>query len=163
MASKVRTYKRVAALGVASVLAFTMAQSAFAGECPADQKKSGVRSSSEEKATGVTDDIISTIDLSAKGDAFKGYMMRMRRLVIAPGGIVPWHMHDQRAANILILSGSIEEYNSNCAVPIVHNAGDVVGEFGADVAHWWMNKGSEPVVIISADLLPPQMASDEKM
>ena len=57
-------------------------------------------------------------------------MLRMRKLVVQPGGIVPWHEHAARPANILVVEGSITEYRSNCKVPIEHKAGDVVAEFG---------------------------------
>ena len=136
---------------------------AFAGECPADQVAAGTRTSGESMPKDVTDEIISAIDLSSKGEAFEGYMLRMRRLEIAPGGIVPWHSHEVRAANILILEGTIIEYRSSCKVGIEHKAGDVVGEFGADLAHWWKNEGDTPVVIISGDLLPPAMEKPETM
>lgn len=149
-----RSYALVAAGLVAGAL---LSATAFAGECPADQVATGARTSGETMPVGVTDDVIGSIDMSAKGGDFEGYLLRMRRLVIQPGGVVPWHMHDQRAANILILEGQIEEYRSTCLVPIVHKAGDVTSEFGAELAHWWKNVSDAPVVIISADLLPPQM------
>ena len=38
---------------------------------------------------------------------------------------MPWHSHDNRPAMIYIVYGEIVEYASNCAVPIVHKAGDV--------------------------------------
>jgi quercetin dioxygenase-like cupin family protein len=155
---------KTSALVAAGLLAgVVFAGAAFAGECPADQVMSGARTSGETMAKGVTDTVIASIDLSSKGGDFTGYMLRMRRLVIEPGGVVPWHMHNERAANILILEGQIEEYRSNCKVPIVHKAGDVTAEFGADLAHWWMNKSKAPVVIISADLLPPQMEPADSM
>lgn len=134
-----------------------------AGECPPDQVMQGARTTGETKATGVTDKVISSVDLSSKGAAFEGFLLRMRRLEIQPGGVVPWHMHDVRAANILILEGEIVEYNSTCKVGITHVPGDVVAEFGADVAHWWRNEGEAPVVIISGDLLPPAMPAGDPM
>ncbi len=155
---------RTSALVAAGLLAgVAFVGTAFAGECPADQVASGARTSGETMPKGVTDTVIGTIDLSSKGGDFTGYTLRMRRLVIEPGGVVPWHMHNERAANILILEGQIEEYRSTCKVPIVHKAGDVTSEFGADLAHWWMNKSDAPVVIISADLLPPQAKPSDAM
>ena len=46
--------------------------------------------------------------------------MQFRKLVIEPGGVVPWHSHGDRPAIIYVVSGEIIEYASNCAVPIVH-------------------------------------------
>jgi quercetin dioxygenase-like cupin family protein len=72
--------------------------------------------------------------------------MRLRKLVVQPGGIVPWHSHEKRPANIYIISGSITEYRSTCAVPIEHGAGDVPSEFGP-LAHWWKNNAKKPTVL----------------
>ena len=144
-----------AALGLAGSIA-AFAAPAFAGECPADQVAKGAVTSGETMPSGVTDEVLSAIDLSAKGDAWNGNMLRLRKLVVQPGGVVPWHEHSVRPANILILEGSITEYRSNCRVPIEHKAGDVVAEFG-DLAHWWKNNGEPPAVLYSADILPPAM------
>jgi quercetin dioxygenase-like cupin family protein len=105
----------------------------------------------------VTDTVLSAIDLSGKGGDFSGQMLRLRKLVIQPGGIVPWHDHATRPANIYVVSGSVTEYRSTCEVPIVHNAGDTVAEYGAGLAHWWKNTGNEAAVLLSADLLGPAM------
>jgi quercetin dioxygenase-like cupin family protein len=72
--------------------------------------------------------------------------------VIEPGGVVPWHSHADRPAQIYIVSGTIEEYASTCAVPIVHRAGDVAPETH-NTSHWWKNTGSETVILIFADIL----------
>ena len=127
-----------------------MASSAFAGECPTDQQKPDVRKPVDVEAVGKTDTVIATLDV-AKEHGIAGRMFRMRRLTIEPGGIVPWHSHADRPAIIYVVSGTIEEYSSDCAVPIVHKAGDVSAET-KDISHWWKNTGSETVVLISADL-----------
>ena len=134
----------------------------FAADCPKDQVTTGAFLPGETKPKGVTDTVLSAIDISAKGDAFKGYMLRMRKLVVEPGGVVPFHKHDVRASNILILEGEITEYSTTCKIQLDHKAGDVTAEFGADVAHWWRNNSKKPAVIIAADLLPPMMAPEEQ-
>jgi quercetin dioxygenase-like cupin family protein len=80
------------------------------------------------------------------------HKFRLRRLVVKPGGEVAWHSHEERPAIIYILSGTIVEYASTCAVPIVHNAGDVAPETHA-AKHWWKNTTKRPVVLLSADIL----------
>jgi quercetin dioxygenase-like cupin family protein len=72
-------------------------------------------------------------------------------MTIEPGGIVAWHSHADRPAIIYIIEGEINEYASNCAVPITHKAGDVVAEI--KISHWWKNLGHKTVVLLSADLL----------
>jgi len=140
---------------VRSTAGFTAAP-AFAGDCPADQVGVDVTKPGPSMPKDVTDEVISSIDLSSKGDAFKGTMFRFRKLVVQPGGIVPWHEHSARPANILVAEGSITEYRSTCKVPIEHAAGDVTPEFGA-LAHWWQNNGKVPAILYSADILPPAM------
>jgi quercetin dioxygenase-like cupin family protein len=162
LAQKGRLGRSLALLGL--VLGTSLAASAaFAADCPPDQVAEGARTSGETVAVGVTDEIIGSIDMSPKGPAFKGYLLRMRKLVVAPGGVVPWHQHDERAANILILEGTIVEYRSNCKVGIEHGPGDVASEYGKGLAHWWKNESDKPVVIISADLLPPTMDPSDSM
>jgi quercetin dioxygenase-like cupin family protein len=125
---------------------------AFAGECPPDKVKANVTKPVDFKPIGVTDTVLATIDLSKEPIKASGRMQRVRRLVIQPGGIVPWHSHDDRPALIYIIEGEINEYNNNCSVPIVHKAGDVAREtYGT--AHWWKNTTSKPVVLLSFDIL----------
>jgi quercetin dioxygenase-like cupin family protein len=128
-----------------------MASSAFAGECPADQKKADARAAVDLKPVGVTDTVIAMIDVE-KEQGIKDRTFRMRKLVVEPGGIVPWHSHAERPAIIYIVEGQIEEYASNCAAPILHKAGDVVAET-KDISHWWKNVGDKTAVLLSADLL----------
>jgi quercetin dioxygenase-like cupin family protein len=136
----------------AAAAGFGVTASAFAGECPADKVKENAVTGGETMPVGVTDTVIGSIDLAPKGGSFEGNLLRLRKLVIAPGGVVPWHEHSQRPANIYVLSGTIEEYRANCEVPIVHKAGDVAVEFGKGFAHWWKNTSNEPVELLSADV-----------
>jgi quercetin dioxygenase-like cupin family protein len=145
----------IASFGTAAMIAF--AGVAAAGECPAGKVKEGARMSGQTEPVGVTDTVIASIDLSPKGGGFEGQLLRMRKLTIAPGGVVPWHEHSERPANIYIISGAIEEYRANCEVPIVHKAGEVAVEFGTGFAHWWKNTSSKPVVLLSADIFKAEM------
>ena len=161
---KLPQLKRIALGGLVSATAMTVfAGFANAGECPAGQMKDGARTSGETMPVGVTDSVIGSIDLSPKGGDFAGQLLRMRKLTIAPGGVVPWHEHSERPANIYVLSGTIEEYRANCQAPIVHKAGEVAMEFGEGFAHWWKNTSSEPVELISADLFKPDMKDANAM
>lgn len=135
---------------------------AYAGECATDQIAENGMQPGEMMPKDVTDEVISSIDLASKGDAWKNSALRMRKLVVQPGGVVPWHSHDARPANILIVSGSITEYRSTCKVPIEHKAGDVTAEFGM-LSHWWKNNGSEPAVLYSADIVTSEEQKHESM
>jgi quercetin dioxygenase-like cupin family protein len=139
-------------LGIAALAVAAVANFAQAGECPAGKMIDNAVTTGEMKPKGVTDDILASIDLSPKGEAFKGEALRLRKLVIQPGGIVPWHDHKSRPANIYVVSGTIMEYRSSCEVPIIHKAGDTVSEFGEGFSHWWKNTSKKPVVLLSADV-----------
>ncbi len=143
---------QIAAIALGACMATT---AAFAGECPADQKKPDARGPVDFKPVGVTDTVIASIDVSKAPFDIKDRNFRMRKLTIEPMGIVPWHSHADRPAIIYIVEGEIVEYASNCAVPIVHKAGDVVAET-PEVSHWWKNLGDKTVVLLSADLLKDQ-------
>ncbi len=129
----------------------------MAGECPADKVTTGANADHQTEAKGVKDDVLAMIDLTPKGAGFEGYTLRLRKLTIEPGGVVPWHVHDQRASNITITEGAITEYSSTCSVPIEYKTGDSVAEFGPQLAHWWKNNTDKVAVIIAGDLLPPKM------
>jgi len=124
---------------------------ALAGECPAGQTKAGARDKVDVKAQGVTDVTLGSINLEKQPANIKDRELRFRKLTIEPGGIVPWHSHDDRPALIYVQQGEIVEYASNCAVPIVHKAGDLRPEvFGT--SHWWKNLGTETVILYVGDV-----------
>jgi quercetin dioxygenase-like cupin family protein len=159
-----RQQRRLVALAAMAAVAALTSVAAQAGECPADKVVADGKGQpmSSEGAKGVTDTVVRAIDLAKEPVAFAGRALRARRLDIAPGGVVPWHSHGDRPAQILIASGEITEYASTCAVPIVHKAGDIRAE-KHPTSHWWKNHGTAPVVIYSFDLFRVENKKDEKM
>ncbi|BAU94066.1 cupin domain-containing protein [Methylorubrum populi] len=129
------------------------ASTAQAGSCPADKVAASGNGQAESKALakGVTDTVIASTDLVKEPVGIKDRQFRLRRLVIEPGGIVPWHSHGDRPAIIYVVAGEVVEYASTCAVPITHKAGEATTETHA-TAHWWKNTGSTTAVLLSADL-----------
>jgi len=155
--SKTGGLLRSAALSAAilgGVSAITTAASA--GECPAGKTGIDVTKPVTTPAKDVTDKVLSSIDLAKEPAHIDGRMLRLRKLEIKPGGVVPWHSHGDRPAIIYMIKGEIVEYARTCAVPIVHKAGDVARETSA-TAHWWKNTGKETVVLLSADILHDPM------
>jgi quercetin dioxygenase-like cupin family protein len=128
------------------------ASAAFAGECPADQEKPNATAPVDYKPVGVTDTVIAMIDVEKEPAHIKDRKFRMRKLTIEPGGIVPWHSHGDRPAIIYIIEGEINEYASNCAVPILHKAGEIRPEVKG-TSHWWENKGDKTVILYVGDVL----------
>jgi len=110
------------ALACAMVGSLALASSALAGECPADKMKPNVREKVDFKPASVTDVTLGAIDLGKQPAHIEGRELRFRKLTIEPGGIIPWHSHDDRPALISVQQGEIVEYASNCEVPITHKA-----------------------------------------
>ena|SRR5688572_9628477 len=152
------------AAALAAAFSMSASFSILAGECPADKR---VADGQGQKNPGhgpkaVTDVVITSTDLGNEKVGLKEHQFRARRLVIQPGGIVPWHSHDERPAMIYVVKGEIYEYASNCIAPILHKVGDVARE-SKGTSHWWQNTGKAAVELISVDILAPQMKHDEKM
>ena len=141
------TMIKAAPIAFAAALAFVSPAHA-AGLCP----KPGVMNlaNAPTMPKGVTDTVLGSVDL-ANEIGVDGRLLRTRRLVIQPGGIVPLHSHKDRPALIYTVSGSITEYSSACAVPINHKAGDISREADG-LSHYWVNHGKVPAVVLSSDV-----------
>jgi quercetin dioxygenase-like cupin family protein len=144
--------KSIAAAGITTLALSATTLTASAGSCPADKVTADGQKPGPSAHKGVTDKVIASIDLAGEAPMLKEHKFRLRQLVVQPGGIVAWHSHEERPAIIYIISGTIVEYASTCAVPIVHDAGDVARETHL-TKHWWKNTTSKPVVLLSADIL----------
>lgn len=142
-----------AGMVVASATVLLGSVTAHAGSCPADMAVAdGLgQPKSPEAAKGVTDTVLNRIDLINEPVMLHDHALRLRRLVIKPGGIVPWHSHTDRPAIIYVIRGIITEYRSTCKVPIVHKAGESTPEVKG-TSHWWKNTGNTTVILLSADL-----------
>ena len=77
--------------------------------------------------------------------------LRFRRIDVGPGGVVPFHSHENRPAILFVFEGEIIEYSSRHKEPRLHKAGSIFAEHG-DVSHWWKNETDKPVVIYATDL-----------
>ena len=155
-------WPRFALAGAVLAVLCLGAGSALAGECPAEHR---VADGAGQKPgptmpQGVTDVVRYSTDLSKEPIALQNRQFRLRQLEMQPGGIVPWHSHNERPAMIYIVSGEVVEYASSCAVPIVHRSGDVAPEKNG-TSHWWKNTGGTPAVLISVDLFPGAAQLDE--
>jgi quercetin dioxygenase-like cupin family protein len=144
----------VASLMTASLGA--MSGVANAGTCPAGQATTNGQKPGATAHKDVTDKVIASIDLADEAPKLRDHKFRLRQLVVQPGGVVAWHSHEERPAIIYIVSGSIVEYASTCAVPITHKAGDVARETHT-TKHWWKNTSKKPTVLLSTDILHDKM------
>ena len=149
-------YRALALAGLLSGSIGLMTGAANAGTCPADKVTTDGQKPGATAHKNVTDKVIASIDLAEEAPKLKDHKFRLRQLVVQPGGVVAWHSHEGRPAIIYIVSGTIVEYASTCAVPIVHDAGDVARETHT-TQHWWKNTTKKPVVLLSADILHDKM------
>lgn len=145
-----KTMLATAAIAVAAAASF--AGPATASQCPTAGTNALANAPTMPK--GVTDDVLSSIDLNGE-IGVAGRQLRTRRLVVQPGGIVPLHSHKDRPALIYTVSGSITEYSSACAAPIEHKAGDISREADG-LSHYWVNNGKVPAVLLSSDVFHGQ-------
>ena len=82
-----------------------IAPAAMAGECPAGRTQPNVRPMVDTKAVGVTDVTLGAINLEKQPANIRDRELRFRKLTIEPGGVVPWHSHDDRPALIYVSAG----------------------------------------------------------
>lgn len=79
--------------------------------------------------------------------------MRVREIVIQPGGVVAVHQHQGRPGMAYILEGSILEHRSDSDGPIERTRGAVSFE-KTGITHWWENTGDDIVRALVVDLIP---------
>lgn len=142
----------------AMALTASFAGAAAAGECPPEHRLTTARELTAPPDVGATREVLQWVDISNWMNV-DGLALRIRRLVVAPGGFVPLHYHNDRPAVDYIVEGEIVEHSSFCAVPIVHRAGDSGSDFGDFRGHWWVNETNAPVVLVSADVVPLELVN----
>lgn len=140
---------------VSLLLLGSMASITTAGECPEGQFERDTRNSGGTEQSGLSDELLVSVDLTSEAVKLEGYALRMRRITIAPGGTIRWHTHAERPSVTMVMSGKLTEYRSDCKVPVIHVAGDVVKE-AEGLWHWWSNDSAEPAVLLGTDIRPPE-------
>ena len=117
-------------------------------ECPTSRVLAGARNGSDSVAVGVATEDIGFVPLASDPSR----SVRLRRITVQPGGVIPWHSHEALQGMALLVSGEMTEFRNNCLDPIVHHAGDVTREDAA-TAHGWRNESDKVAVIIVAHVL----------
>ena len=99
--------KKIFAVATAVALA-GMATPALAGACPMGQEGANPLKGAATMPSDVTDSVLGTVDLGPE-ISVAGRSLRLRMLVLQPGGVVPMHSHKDRPALIFIASGTVTE------------------------------------------------------
>jgi quercetin dioxygenase-like cupin family protein len=128
--------------------ALTAIENARVRECPAERAQANARSSSDSQSVGVNAQDIAITPLAS--DPTRS--LRLRRITVAPGGVIAWHDHLALQGMALVVSGEMTEFRNTCLDPIGYRAGDVVREDAA-TAHGWRNESGAPAVILAAHVL----------
>jgi len=137
---------------LAGLVSLAAAAPALAGECPAGKVGANTLPGAPTSPVGVTEQELSSVDLSKENVHLDERRLRFRAMQIQPGGVVPLHSHADRPALIMVNTGTIYENSSKCLVPIQHKAGDISREF-LGTQHWWKNDGSTVVTLTIADIV----------
>lgn len=116
--------------------------------CPAGRTQAGARS----------EGFGPTADITAEDIAFTpiahdpGHALRLRRITVAPGGVIAWHDHTALQGMALLVSGEMVEARNTCLDLLTYHAGDVAIEDAA-TAHGWRNESDKPAVILVAHVV----------
>lgn len=104
---------------------------------------------------GVTIGTPTAIDLASQIEGVQGRALRMRVITVEPGGVIGLHTHKDRPAIAYVIRGTLTEHREGGGV-IEHRAGES-WSVAIDVSHWEDNRGSEPLVLIAADIVKQSM------
>ena len=91
-----------------------------------------------------------SIDLSSELDSVQGRKLRLRLLILEPGGVVGLHSHKDRPTVLHVIKGTLTSHPQGKS-EVVLRAGDGLAE-GKDSNHWVQNTGSEPAEFITVDV-----------
>ena len=96
---------------------------------------------------------VGSVVLGGEFDGMQGRMLRAREIVIAPGGVIAVHEHQQRPGVAYIIEGEIIEHRNDQQEPLVRRPGDAAFE-KTGVVHWWENRSDKPVRALVVDVVP---------
>jgi quercetin dioxygenase-like cupin family protein len=98
---------------------------------------------------GVTIGKPTSIVLGSQIESVRGRVLRVRVITVEPGGVIGLHSHADRPAVAYVIQGTLTEHRDGTVT--VHRAGES-WSVGTEVTHWEENQGSEPLVLIAADI-----------
>ncbi len=98
-------------------------------------------------------EVLGLMPLGEDFAALEGYVMRARRISVAPGGVVGVHQHQSRPGTLYVLEGQMTEMRSDSPEPIVWQAGAMTFESHGTI-HWWRNDGDTVATAFTVDIIP---------
>ena len=103
------------------------------------------------EATGVSVEVLATVDLAGEIEGLDGRQLRMRLVTMEPGGIFgPVHDHKGRPGAVYVLQGTITDHRDGVAT----DYGPGVGwPEDRNTTHWLENRGTVTAVEVSVDIV----------
>jgi len=99
---------------------------------------------------GLSQDKLRSLDLTEEIDSVKGRPLRMRKIMLLPGGVIGLHSHKDRPTVSYFLQGEVI-YHEEGKPPRVVKAGEGIAE-GKDTTHWAENRQGVAAVWIAVDI-----------
>ena len=112
--------------GLAIAASVALGSPALADSCPLSQQGIAGDLSGPPANENVSIDLVESVDISAI-DGLSGTVV-LRRVTIAPGGIIRLHDHASVPGFARLISGKALEHRSDCGTPIRRLPGDVATE-----------------------------------
>ncbi len=102
---------------------------------------------------GQSEELLRSMALAPEFESTAGRTIRMRKLTLAPGGVLGLHNHVDRPAITYFLQGDVT-YHQDGKADTVASAGGGFAE-GRATTHWAENRGTVPAVWIAVDITKP--------
>jgi len=99
---------------------------------------------------GLSADRLHALDLTGEIDSVKGRPLRMRKVMLLPGGVIGLHGHKDQPAVSYLLQGVIT-FHEEGKPPVVLRAGETFAE-GKATTHWAENRAGVAAVWIAVDI-----------
>lgn len=123
-------------------------QGARVRECPADRQQADAQREGFGPQSGVVGEDIALTPVAS--DPTRA--VRLRRLTVAPGGVIAWHDHAAVQGMALLVAGEMVEIRNTCLDRLTYRAGDVARE-DVGTAHSWRNETDEPAIVLVAHVV----------
>jgi quercetin dioxygenase-like cupin family protein len=125
------------AVGSALALGFGAGIAVGQGKAPTENK-------------GLSADHLRSLELSEEIDSVKGRPLRMRKIMLLPGGVIGLHSHKDRPTVSYFLQGEVI-YHQEGQPPVAVRAGEGIAE-GKGTTHWAENRTGVAAVWIAVDI-----------
>lgn len=99
---------------------------------------------------GLSADKLQALDLGGEIDSVKGRPLRMRKVMLLPGGVIGLHSHKDQPTLSYLLQGEVI-YHEEGKAPRTVRAGDAIAE-GKNTTHWAENRAGVAAVWIAVDI-----------